>query len=660
MATTYYDWNAATNGAGTALDPMNLTGWTATTPTAGNSYLFKRGSIFRGAFATVAGTSAGALLTYGAWSNTDGTDDTTKPRPQIHTTTVLSALGTSNKDYTSLNDLDIRFFSSPPANDKNVYCLGDGATIRGCSVKTNVGAVANYGKDNTTCVSNSLEGVFHSNTFSNNVFTCSEATGMDSVVVTDNTIIHMSGGNSSSHAVRLECASAGANLSNLNFCRNTVVPAKVAQRMVPGIGCLNEYNHDQHVVPGMTLNNGTTKPVSVIVPNPVPAPVSLTSQLVYRCTNKSTIGVRIQRAGGAYIDSNTVMGFLEGLWALGGGTATYLTMSNNVTNWNRHFGIHLTTDMIGCTLDNNTCSYNGTNKNDGTLVAYGRGIELSSAAGQARCANHILKRNTCNNNFNYGGPGDNGSEGVGIGIDDATFGTYCWGNTCKDNEGNGIQVYGGSFGTGTPAITDTGSHRIIANLMDNNCTNAFISRQTSATFLTAFDAHIGFATTKGSPSICANNVFKGGKVAIGSNDSCSQLSVVNNILLDVLHGIKIRTADITATYQTNLFWSIGAATSIQFYCAPNVDANSQPLYGTTAFVGVSDKTFNPGLDPITYIPSAAAAVIAAGTATTGAFDDFVGNAFRSIPSIGMYETLIITINTSTHGGRERKYLFHKR
>lgn len=660
MATTYFDLNNVTNGAGTALDPKNLTGWNATTPSAGNSYLFKRGNVFNGAFTLTAGT-AGNLITLGAWFNSDGTDDTTRPRPIINTSTVLSSLGTSNKDYTSTNSLDIRYYSCPPVNDKNIICMGDGATLNDCLLYTNVGCVGIYGKSNVTVTNNTMYGVSHGSNFANNVLSVSDIITFGSHTISGNNIYHYGGGNSNSHGIRCESTLSTTALTNLNVVNNVVKCAKTAQRLVPGVGLVNSYKLDQQLVAGGNFNSGTTQP-NELVPMAVPTPVLYTQQLVYRNPNRSSIGIRLQRTPSAYVSGNTVSGFLEGIWALGGGTATALTIANNTTTWNRHFGIHLTTDAIGCTLRANTCNYNGGNVADAILQAYGRGIEMSSAAGQARCGQHFILYNTCNNNFDYGGPADNGSEGVGIGLDDSTYGNLILGNTCINNEGNGIQVYGGTFGSGTPAITDTGSHKIIANFFQTNCTQSQSERQpASATvsFATAFDAHIGFAQTYGSPTICANNVFKNGKVAIGQNASCSQITVANNLLIDVLHGIKIPTNTVTANYQSNCFFSLSAVTTIQKFCDATTDANSQPLYSTTSMTGINDKTFDPLLSS-NYVLNPGSPAIAAGFNTGTQFDDFSAHAFANPPSIGMLETLQTITPVPTPGGHERKFIYHKR
>lgn len=660
MATTYFDLNNVTNGAGTSADPKNLTGWLATTPTAGNSYLFKRGNTFSGAFTLTAGT-AGNLITMGAWYNSDGTDDTTRPRPIFKSTTVLSSLGTSNKDYTSTNSLDIRYYSCPPVNDKNIICMGDGATINDCLLDTNVGCIGVYGKSNVTITGNTCRGVSHGSNFANNVISISDSTTFGSITISGNTVYHYGGGNSNSHGIRAESTLSTTALTNLNLLNNVIKCAKTTQRMFASNGCINEFVPNQHVFPNVALNAGTTQPTE-LVPLAVPTPVLFTQQLVYRNTNRNSIGVRLQRTPSAIIDGNTVQGFLEGIWALGGGTATALTISNNTTTWNRHFGIHLTTDAISCTVQTNTCSYNGININDGTLAGYGRGIEMSSAAGQARCANHIVKFNTCNNNFDYGGPADNGSEGVGIGLDDSVYGIKVYGNTCINNEGNGIQVYGGTFGSGSPAITDTGSHYIVANFFQTNCTQSQSERQpasATASFATAFDAHIGFATTYGSPSICANNVFKNGKVAIGQNASCSQITVCNNLLIDVLHGIKIPTNTVTANYQSNCFFSLSAISTIKKFCDATTDANSQPLYSTTTMAGINDKTFDP-LISTNYALNPGSPAIGAGYYPGVQFDDFSARPFNNPPSIGMLEVIAVITPVPTEGGHMRKFIYHKR
>ncbi len=84
MTTYYIDPTAAANGAGTAADPKNT--WVGLTLTANNTYLQKRGTTHTGVYIkpTSQVSSAGTPLTIGAYYNSDGSDDTSLPRPIIN------------------------------------------------------------------------------------------------------------------------------------------------------------------------------------------------------------------------------------------------------------------------------------------------------------------------------------------------------------------------------------------------------------------------------------------------------------------------------------------------------------------------------------------------------------------------------------------------
>jgi hypothetical protein len=86
MATTYYDFGAATNGAGTSADPKN----TWATPGNGDVIRIKRGCTW--ARSTQLNLSTFTGLTFEAWYNADGSDDPTKPKPII-THTIASTFG---------------------------------------------------------------------------------------------------------------------------------------------------------------------------------------------------------------------------------------------------------------------------------------------------------------------------------------------------------------------------------------------------------------------------------------------------------------------------------------------------------------------------------------------------------------------------------------
>jgi len=77
MATTYYDFGAATNGAGTSADPKN----TWATPGNGDVIRIKRGCTWTRATQLNLSTFTG--LTFEAWYNSDGSDAPDQPKPII-------------------------------------------------------------------------------------------------------------------------------------------------------------------------------------------------------------------------------------------------------------------------------------------------------------------------------------------------------------------------------------------------------------------------------------------------------------------------------------------------------------------------------------------------------------------------------------------------
>jgi parallel beta-helix repeat protein len=222
----------------------------------------------------------------------------------------------------------------------------------------------------------------------------------------------------------------------------------------------------------------------------------------------------------ATLDRNTVSGMLTGIF-INGGDRSYVG-NNNCSN-NMNFGIHITGTSKYYTIESNVCNTNG-----GTLTPtyYGRGIELSSAAGSGAVSGHTIRNNTCRFNYNFGGPLDNGSEGVGIGLDDGVSKCSVYGNIITNNQGNGIQIYGG----GDPARwPDTGGHAINANRMDSNCTFSVLNRRSGGKTPSTFQAHIALAYVYGSPTVVSNNVFSGStRTGIYMDGTDSNVSVVGN------------------------------------------------------------------------------------------------------------------------------------
>lgn len=600
MATVYFDLPNVTNGSGTSASPKNQTGWNAYSPAAGDILLFKRGTTSAAnAFTLTAGT-VGNRIKWGAWFNADGTDDSTKAKPIITTTTVLSTAASTNKDYVFLDNISVIASAITVANDKGLLFLGTGATMSNCTLSANIGCC--YVSDASTVIitDNTMTGVSHSTANTNYVLFVTGTAVMSSITIDGNTILHSGGGSNTSHCIKLQNTDAANTLTGLTFSNNTV-----------------------------TTSTGS--------PN----------------ANKGAFGMRIFRTASAIYDNNTITNFQDGMFVLN----CACTIKNSTLTNNYHFGLHCSTDAIGCTIENNTCSYNGTSTNDGVdLFAYGRGMELSGAAGQARCGGHTIRFNTCNNNYNYGGPLDNGSEGVGIGLDDATNNCLVYGNTCKNNEGNGIQCYGGTLGSGSPAITDTGNHRIIANYLSNNCTAAITNRRSGGTDTNAFNADISLATIVGTTSYIAHNVCNGSTpTGININAACDgKLIIANNIFTNT-HGIGM-----DSTYSA----SIGVCNSNNFYNVSQtyslrtVNASGSVTFAVNSYVGTNNLSANPKWTD-DYHLSTGSALISAGFAI-GSRLDFGGRTYNPAPSVGMWEWFDVAPAKNPPGGNMRRRIFHRR
>lgn len=151
MSIFYVDPSKGSNGTGTITNPYNT--WTGISFQPGNTYLQKRGTTWVAPAPTQGRTGAGivfffnnigttstSFLTFGSYYNSDGTDDTTKPRPIL------------DMNY---NDMGFRFHDSPYNVVKNldilhcghssVYCSTSGGlptdvgytTIQNCIIREN-------------------------------------------------------------------------------------------------------------------------------------------------------------------------------------------------------------------------------------------------------------------------------------------------------------------------------------------------------------------------------------------------------------------------------------------------------------------------------------------------------------------------------------------
>lgn len=490
MTTFYVDPSAAGPGNGSLGNPFRS--WTSVTWAPGDTYLQKRGTTYSGVLRLSTGGTAAARITIGSYYRLDGTDDPSRPRPIIilpgaPTTPAQGgsiAIFRQERDYITYRNLDIRNTAFPAASDVAIIWLGNHCVFDNNLVTSNCGGVYVFGKNHVT-ISNTILRVLSGNpAYSNHGILVAGPGAIDDIQVLDNTIYHGGGGTPASHGIRCE------TYSNAGILTRFVIRGN---RISPPLGV--RYN-----------------------------------------ANRGAIGIYLINGVAARLERNAVTGMLTGI-LMNGGSRNYV--GNNMCNTNLNFGIHISGLAKSFVIEANTCNYNG-----GPLSPnyYGRGIELSSAAGAGAVSGHSIRRNTCRFNYNYGGPLDNGSEGVGIGLDDGTTKCSVFANTVSNNEGNGIQLYGG----GNPAkYPDTGGNTIMANTMDSNCTHSVLNRRSGGTSPSPFYAHIQLAYIYGSQTTISNNIFMGTtRGGVRQDSTCSNIVAVNNIYVGVPYPVHADAADI--------------------------------------------------------------------------------------------------------------------
>lgn len=454
MATIYVDPSAATAGDGTLARPFQS--WISVTWVAGNTYLQKRNTTYSGVFRLSASGTRFQRITVGAYFAADGSDDRSRPRPVIilPPAPVVPAAGGSvsvhgaERDFVTYRNLEIRNDGVPEASDVALIWLGNSCVFENNHIVANCGGVYIHGKNGVTVAQCVLEAVNCSPAYANHGILVAGNARIDDIRILDNTIHHRGGGSAASHGLRCETYTSAANITHLVVRGNKISPPAGAA-----------YN-----------------------------------------ANRGAIGIYLIHGLAAVLDRNTVTGMLSGIFS-GSGDRNYI--GNNNCSRNMNFGIHITGFARSFLIEKNTCNYNG---GDLTPACYGRGIELSSAAGTHAVSEHEIRRNTCRFNYNYGGPLDNGSEGVGIGLDDGTTRCNVYGNTISDNEGSGIQLYGG----GDPQrFRDTGGNTIMSNRLESNCTFSVLNRRSGGTSPSRFYAHVDLSYIYGTRTIVASNIFSG-------------------------------------------------------------------------------------------------------------------------------------------------------
>jgi len=450
----YIDPSAPGPGDGTLARPFRS--WTSVSWAPGHTYLQKRGTTYSGVFKVSASGTASQRITIGAYYRSNGGDDASQPKPVIllPEAPTLPASGASiavykqERDFITYRNLDIRNTALPEDSDVAIIWLGNDCVFENSNVTSNCAGVYIFEKNRVTVSNCVLDVISNGPTHGNQGILVAGSANIDDIRLLNNTVRHRGGGTAASHGIRCETYGSAAFIKRLVIRGNRVSPP-----------------------PGVAYN-----------------------------PNRRAIGIYLIRGDAATLDKNTVTGMLTGIF-INSGDRSYV--GNNICNNNMNFGIHISGFAKSYIIERNTCNANG-----GTLSStyYGRGIELSSAAGQGAVSGHTIRYNTCRFNYNYGGPLDNGSEGVGIGVDDGTCKCSVYGNIVSNNEGNGIQVYGGGD---RAKWTDTGGHTIDANKMDSNCSFSVLNRRGGGTTPSSFQAHIALTYVYGSPTVVSNNTFAG-------------------------------------------------------------------------------------------------------------------------------------------------------
>lgn len=571
MAAYHINPNAPDNtGSGTAASPKKTLAGITLAP--GDKVLFLRGTTYSDTFSPSAPGTAAQPIEYAAYAYADGSDNEALPRPIISRTAPVSTYASANKHYVSYRDLDVRG-TLTVANDTAMFYLGMNAQFVNMRVDSNCGAVAVWNSSNVLIEGCELNGVSHTSANTNHVVVISaDSTHIDNIKVRRCTLNHKGGGSATSHVMRAETNSVSYDLTRLVIEENVSLPPNNAEKN-PNIG---------------------------------------------------TIGLRLARCPGVVVRKNIVRGVLSGVYVNGvNAIITGGRIEDNDFSYCYNFGIHLPGATRNFKIRRNVCWHCGT---DAGASYYGRGIEISSAAGQGQNGGHVIAFNSCCYARNWGGPADNASEGVGIGLDDGTDSCEVYGNYCAFNEGNGIQQYGGIG-------TMTGGHRISGNWLESNCTASFKNRRTGGTTLTNFNAHIGFSAHKGKASYVVNNLFKGATLAGISETTNSDNNLVkaNNIFIDVRYPVCMPSGRGNA--YNNIYYSPTVVT--QRYSDITVDANGAPTFPALAYTGSNDYGFDPKLDNKGR-PKVDSPCIGAGR-NVGKFPDLTGRPFALVPAIGPYE-----------------------
>lgn len=462
MTTYYFDFSLAVNGDGSLADPFNTLVGLPVGPS--NVYKLKRGTSWAGMFPPISAGTAENYTTFCAYYNADGTDDTTQPLPFLN---LGDSALPSDVDYVCFENLSIKNTRLTAGNDVALLTGGNYTKVLNCFLDTNLTGLFFFNRSGVKISGNTIRSATMDTT-ANSVMgvVMTGSLAMNDNVVEDNFLLTGEAGNSASHVLRVEGYNGGAH-SGLRIERNYI-------RTISGVM--------------------TTVPTK--------------------------IGIYANNCDDAVIADNDVAYLLTGIFC---NAADRVLIARNRTNYNGNFGIHVTTDTSYFIIERNECSYNGSATG---MNYWGRGIELSGAAVQNSCTQHIVRHNMCAYNVNYGGPEDNGTEGVGIGLDDAASFCQVHNNTLYLNDGNGVQLYGG----GT-APSETGGNVVSNNVFYNNGLKSFWGRRTGGLYLTPGAAQLTMSGTHGATTLAAHNTFVGGVGALREDANCSNVQKFDNIFV---------------------------------------------------------------------------------------------------------------------------------
>jgi parallel beta-helix repeat protein len=474
MATIYVDPSAAGPGDGSLSRPF--TAWTSVNWSPGNTNLQRRGTTYAGLFRPGASGTREQRITIGAYARADGSDDPSRPRPVILLpgSPVTPRDGGSvavygqERDFITYRNLDIRNPNLPEASDVAIIWLGNGCIVDNVALTSNCAGIYVYEKSGVAIGACTLDVVNCSPAYANHGILVAGAIAIDDIRILGNTVVHRGGGSPVPFGIRCEAYRREIPLTRLLVRGNRVTPP-----------------------PGQAYSR-----------------------------NRDAVGIYLVNGLEAQLDRNTVSGMLSGIRISSGERNR---VSNNHCSANMNFGIHVIGFARSFLIEDNTCNQNG---GTASPTFWGRGIELSGAAGPGAVTGHTIQRNTCMFNYNYGGPLDNGSEGVGIGLDDGVLRCAVLSNHLAFNEGNGIQLYGGRPGS----RPDTGGHTLSGNVLNTNCTRAVLNRRSGGNAPSPFYAHIQLAYIYGSPSFITSNLMMGPtRGGIHLDSTSSNVTVRNNV-----------------------------------------------------------------------------------------------------------------------------------